>query len=472
LYERYRVPLGLIKASEGGTPVEAWMSEEALQPFPRKLKEKEKCKEREYLEKIIRQNEENEKDWYRELYKKDRGLARNKLPWYAPEYDCSDWDTMEIPVYFEDLGLKDFNGVIWLRREIELPAPMASREARLIMGRIIDSDTAYINGIRVGETTYQYPPRKYDIPKGVLREGKNQLVIRVVCNNGQGGIAVDKPYKITAGEQSLDLKGEWKYRVGAVYRPLPETIFVQRKPGGLFNGMIAPLLNYRIRGVIWYQGESNDSDPLEYEEMFIGMINDWREKWGQKAIPFLYVQLPNHGIPAAFSPDSAWAVIREAQRKALSVPETAMAVTIDLGEWNDLHPLNKKDVGIRLALAARNLVYGDKDLVYSGPLYRSIKVEGDKAALSFDNTGAGLISRGSKKPAGFFIAGTDKEFLEAEAEIRDKRVIVWNDRVQKPLAVAYAWADNPAAASLYNKEGLPASPFRTDNYRNPIDKSE
>ncbi|MTI59692.1 MAG: sialate O-acetylesterase [Firmicutes bacterium] len=461
LYDKYQVPIGLIKASVGGSPVEAWLSEEVLQAFPEYLKTVEKFKDNKYVKKILHTDELAEKNWYNNLLEKDQGLLNQKMAWYDPDYDDSEWSTLNLPASFEDSGLGNFNGVIWLRKEVEVPVSMVNKSARVLLGRIIDSDTAYINGTLIGKTEYQYPPRKYNIPAGILKKGKNSITVRVVCNNGQGGFIEDKPYQITANEEIIDLKGKWRYKVGAVCESIPEITFVQWKPLGLFNGMIAPLLNYVIKGVIWYQGESNDSRPEEYRDLFVSLINDWRQKWKLGNFPFLYVQLPNYGQSADYSAESNWAIIREAQLEALTIPHTAMAVTIDIGEWNDLHPLNKEDVGIRLALAAQFRAYGEKDIVYSGPIYRSMKIEGKKIILTFDHIGSGLTAKGDGKLKTFFLVDSNNKPHKAEAEIRNNKVIVWNERVKDPVAVYYAWSDNPENANLYNIEGLPASPFRT-----------
>ncbi len=231
---------------------------------------------------------------------------------------------------------------------------------------------------------------------------------------------------------------------------------------GLYNGMIAPLLNYKIKGVIWYQGESNTEKPLEYRKLFTALITDWRQKWNQGTFPFLYVQLANF-MPVNLQPsESHWAELRDAQLKTLTVSNTAMAVTIDIGEWNDIHPLNKEDVGKRLALAAQKIAYGDNKVVYSGPIYQSMKIKGNKIIITFKNIGSGLIAKGSRELKCFAIAGADKKFFWAKAKIKGDKVMVWNDNISNPVAVRYAWADNPEGANLYNNEGLPASPFRTD----------
>jgi sialate O-acetylesterase len=228
--------------------------------------------------------------------------------------------------------------------------------------------------------------------------------------------------------------------------------------------MVAPAINYAIKGFIWYQGETNAGKPVEYAKLLPALITDWRNKWGEGNIPFLYAQLPNF-MAVNYSPEeSNWAQLRQSQLEALSVPNTGMAVAIDAGEWNDIHPLDKQDAGKRLALQAAHLAYGEKHIVYSGPLLQSAKTEGNKLILSFTNMGSGLMAKGSDSLHYFSIAGKDKHFVWAKAIIQGDKVVVWNDLVTNPVYVRYAWADNPEGANLYNKEGLPASPFRTDDW--------
>jgi sialate O-acetylesterase len=408
--------------------------------------------------------------WYRLIRERDRGLAAGKKRWYDPAYDYSDWPTMSLPGYWADGRLGHVNGVVWFRRDFIVPDSMAGKPAKLLMGTIVDSDEIYINGRLVGTTSYQYPPRRYDVPADLLKAGRNTIVARVVNTSGRGGFVKNKPYQLSVEGWTIDLKGRWRYKLGAIMDPLPPTTFIQYKPLGLYNGMIAPLLNCAVKGVIWYQGESNTGRGLEYRKLFPALITDWRKNWNRGKFPFLYVQLANFMKAKAQPSESGWAELREAQLKTLAVPNTAMAVTIDIGEWNDIHPLNKKDVGERLALAARKLAYGDRRLVHSGPIYKSVKIKDGKAVISFTNTGGGLVAKGGELKQ-FAIAGRDKKpvvslsnpFVWANAKIKGKKVIVWSDKVTDPVAVRYAWADNPEGANLYNKQGLPASPFRTDD---------
>jgi sialate O-acetylesterase len=386
--------------------------------------------------------------------------------WYDPAYVPKGWRPINVPGYWEDQGVKDLNGIVWYRREIDVPAAMVGKSATVFLGRIVDADELYINGKSVGRTTYMYPQRRYKLPADVLKAGKNVLVVRVTNNGGKGGFVPDKPYSLFAGADTVDLKGTWQYKVGVAFRPIegggfPGGISAQNQPTALYNAMVAPEIRYAIKGFCWYQGESNAGKPAEYAQLLPALIADWRSKWQQGTLPFLYVQLPGF-MDYSYQPsESGWAVLRESQLSALSVPNTAMAVAIDLGEWNDIHPDNKKDVGERLALAALKTAYGE-NIVSSGPLYQSANVNGNKITISFTNIGSGLATRDGEAPGDFAIAGADKKFVWANAKIEGNTVIVSSDDVPNPLFVRYAWADNPVNANLINKEGLPASPFRTD----------
>lgn len=459
LYEKYHVPIGLINASVGGSPVEAWISEETLRQFPEHLAVATQMKDSSYIHEIRKRETAINNEWYARLRRNDKGMNGTKK-WYENEYDASDWATMTLPDFWENQGLKKTNGVVWFRKEINVPASMAGKTAKFFLGRIVDSDSAYVNGQFVGTIGYQYPPRRYEIPKDVLKEGKNTIVVRVINNAGKGGFIKDKTYQIRVGNEIIDLKGNWKFKLGTAQEPLAATTFFQYKPVGLYNGMISPLINYGIKGVIWYQGEANTNKPSDYHQLFKTMIQDWRQKWNQGSFPFLFVQLANFMEPADQPSESQWAELREAQRQTLNVPQTAMAVIIDTGEWNDIHPLNKEDVGKRLALAARKVAYHDKNLVFLGPMYQSMEVKGDKFMLSFTNTGSGLTAKGGGELKYFAIAGADKKFVWAKATIKGNKVEVWSEAVSKPMYVRYAWADNPDTANLYNKDGLPASPFQ------------
>ncbi|HEV2354616.1 MAG TPA: sialate O-acetylesterase, partial [Puia sp.] len=396
----------------------------------------------------------------------DAGLS-GPVKWYDPAYMPANWHSFWMPGYWADEGVRGLNGVVWFRKEIVVPAAMAGKPAKLFVGRIVDADETWVNGVKVGNITYQYPPRRYDIPAGVLKEGRNLLVIRITNTAGKGGFVPDKRYELTDGITRIDIRGDWKYKVGAVFPPRhdsgPPPIAQQNEPTALYNSMVAPAIRYGIKGFVWYQGEANTANPKEYRQLLPALINDWRDKWQLGLLPFLYVQLPNF-MEVQYSPsESQWAELREAQLDALSVPNTAMAVAIDAGEWNDIHPLDKKDIGDRLALGAEKMAYGDKSVVASGPVFESAEVKGHQITIHFTNTGTGLVAKGGGDLKQFAIAGADKRFVWADARIEGDKVVVSSAEVPDPLYVRYAWADNPEGANLYNKEGLPASPFRTDH---------
>lgn len=465
LYEKYKVPVGIINASVGGTPIEAWTSEEGLKDFASLKNTIGKNKDTAYLNNLNRRPPSNTN---RQAPPVDAGLS-GAVKWFDVAYTAKGWRNINLPGYWEDQGVKDLNGVVWFRKEVDIPASMAGKAAKVFLGRIVDADELYINGKLVGKTTYQYPQRRYPVAADVLKAGKNIFVIRVTNSSGKGGFVTDKPYCIFSGTDTVDLKGYWQYKVGLVNRPFAGGggfggggINAQNQPAALYNAMVAPEINYTIKGFCWYQGESNAGRPQEYGSLLTALINDWRNKWNQGTLPFLYVQLPGFMDYNYLPSESQWAVLRHEQLKTLSVSNTAMAVAIDLGEWNDIHPDNKKEVGIRLALAARQLAYNEQ-LVYSGPVYQSAQIKDNKIIISFQHIGGGLITNDGEELSEFVIAGADKKFVWAKAKIEGDKITVWSDEVKEPMYVRYAWADNPVNANLYNKEGLPASPFRTDN---------
>lgn len=460
--EKYKIPVGIINASVGGTPIEAWTSEEGLKDFAALQATISKNKDTAYLNSLNRRPT----NMPRMAPPVDAGLSET-TKWFDVNYVPKGWRNINIPGYWEDQGIKDLNGVVWYRKEISIPASMVGKAAKVFLGRIVDADELYINGVRVGNTTYQYPQRRYAIPANVLKAGKNIFVVRVTNNSGKGGFVPNKPYCIFAGNDTVDLKGTWQYKVGLVNRPFAGGGFgggginAQNQPTALYNAMVAPVINYTIKGFCWYQGESNAGKPQEYGALQTAQIHDWRNKWKQGELPFLYVQLPGFMDYNYLPSESGWAVLRQQQLNTLAVPNTAMAVAIDLGEWNDIHPDNKKDVGIRLALAARKLAYNE-NIVYSGPLFQSAQIDGSKIIVSFQHTGSGLITNDGEELSEFAIAGADKKFVWAKAKIEGDKIVVWSDELKEPMYVRYAWADNPVNPNLYNKEQLPASPFTTE----------
>ncbi len=444
VYERYKVPVGMLVCSKGGTDIEAWIDQDHLTDFPRLRVDREA---------LAAQKEA--------LRDKGAGL------WYRPDFDDSGWDEVEVPGTWDETGIRT-RGCVWYRKNFELPSSMVGRHAKLYMGRTSDCDSVFVNGTFVGTTAYFGPPRKYDVPAGVLVEGVNNVTLKLTALNGHGEIVRDKPYRLQGDDAAVDLSGTWKYKVGFDRNEAEQYAArlsnLRRAGSALYNGMIYPLRDWKVKGVIWYQGENNAGRAGEYSPLLKSLIAGWRATFGMPDLPFLLVQLPNYMARRERPVDSGWARLREAQfNVARSVPGTALAVTYDVGEWNDIHPLDKKTMARRLFLGARKLVYGEK-LVASGPMYEGMEVDGDRVILSFTDVGRGLASRDGKELKHFAIAGADRNFVWAEAEIKGNKVVVHSPEVEHPVAVRYAWSDNPEEANLCNKDGLLASPFRTDNW--------
>lgn len=459
LQEKYKIPIGLLLTAIGGTPAEAWISEKTLMRFGKFQELLNLCKDDSYVNGTKHREELQNNCWYRELDEKDAGLHDAKGFWYKENHDDSEWEEMELPANFAGTKLETIKGSIWFRKEIEIPKSMLKGNAKLILGTIIDGDDTYINGVPVGNTGYLYPPRRYIIPEGLLKEGRNIIAVRVILTKNVGAFVTDMPYFIEANGEQVPISGTWKYHIGTTINAQGPTTFFQYKPTGVYNSMIYPLRRLNISGVLWYQGESNTDDPFNYKDLFEAVIKDWRATWNIGEFPFLYVQLANYCPWRQEPPVSGWARIREEQRKVLELAGTGMAVSFDVGNYNDLHPQNKKAVADRLALWASKIVYGE-DIVCSGPIYDHMSIEGRTIKLYFKHVGSGLAMKGVELKT-FEVCGTDGVYYAAEAVIDKDKVIVSTSKVKEPLHVRYAWADNPEEANLYNKEELPGSPFTT-----------
>lgn len=459
------VPVGLINSSWGGTMAETWISRDKMLQMEDFMQIMKNDAEKFDLEKMQQEAEKKAEEWLRTVEQNDLGKKNN---WQSGNIDISTWKTMELPVLWEQRGLPDMDGIVWFKKSFELTASEAEKDIVLHLGPVDDSDYTYVNGQLAGSTIDKYNEnRKYNVPSRFLKEGTNIITVRVIDTGGGGGIygTANQLYVLTS-LQRIALSGDWKYAVGIEIESTPAiprggpNMF----PTLLFNGMINGFTDFAIKGVIWYQGEANTSRAYQYREVFKALIQDWRTQFNNPDMPFLFVQLANFMKPDDKPVDSQWAELREAQKMALELPNTGMAVAIDIGEADDIHPRNKQDVGLRLALNALKIAYG-KDLVYSGPVFRSMETHGNKIILHFDHTGSGLMVKdkyGYLK--GFAIAGEDKVFHWARAELEGNKVVVYNKNVENPVAVRYAWGNNPDDANLYNKEGLPASPFRTDDF--------
>ncbi len=393
------------------------------------------------------------------------GLQNGEAIWAKPDYDDSRWGDMSLPGNWENQGLSGLDGVVWFRKTINLSADFVKQGITLSLGPIDDDDMTWVNGHLIGSMTGKWNvPRNYEIKPRYLKAGANVITVRVKDTGGGGGFhgkAEQLKLISESGEESL--AGNWKYRISPDEFKATSRTSPNDHPTALFNGMINPLVPYAIQGVIWYQGESNAGRAYEYRSLFPLLIKDWRQYWSDE-LDFYWVQLANFMEPSIQPGPSNWAELREAQAMALELPKTGMAVTIDIGEADDIHPQNKEDVGYRLALNALHKNYG-KPLVYSGPVFEKMQIKGNKAILFFDHVGSGLqVNDKYGYLKGFTIAGKDQQFHWAQARIVGNHVEVYSPEVEEPVAIRYAWADNPDDANLYNLEGLPAAPFRTDEW--------
>ena len=353
MHEKNSIPVGLINSSWGGTPVEAWISEEGLKEFPKYINDKRQYEDDAYLKSIKQTEGLNFYRWNTSLYRGDAGL-HEATPWYAANYNDKDWKTVDLfSTDWGTNGLNPINGSHWFRKEVEVPQDWNGKEATLRLGCIVDADSVYVNGTFVGTVSYQYPPRIYTIPAGVLKAGKNTVTIRLISNNGYPHFVKEKPYKIICGNEEVSLQGEWKYRLGASMPPAPGMMFFCYKPVCLYNAMIAPLQNYGIRGVLWYQGESNVDRRNEYAALLTVLIADWRSTFDNPELPFYIIELADFLSKDDISGRQAWAEMRKEQAKVAETNRnTRLFRNSDLGEWNDIHPLDKKTLGQRAAESA------------------------------------------------------------------------------------------------------------------------
>lgn len=455
------VPIGIINSTWGGSNIETWISRPA-----------QHLDDAAWSAVLAREDAWSNalRDTLRArlgaLPTRDAGLVDGHAVWADPTLDDSGWSTITVPAYWESQGYPGMDGVAWYRLAFDLSAGEATRAASVVLSAIDDDDITWVNGTEMGRTKGYNVARSYSLPPGALHAGRNVLTVRVSDGGGGGGINGDASLAFSTGEKR-SLAGTWKFKVGEVSFQ-PDGQRINKIPSVLYNEMLHPLLPFPIKGVIWYQGESNANNAEQataYRDQFRTLITSWRGAWagGRDAFPFLWVQLPNFGAPDNVpQAQPAWAIQRESMDAALSLPNTGRAVTIDVGEAENIHPVDKLDVGIRLALVARQRVYGE-NVVAAGPTYRSHSSVGDTVVVEFTNVGGGLTTTAADgRVGGFALAGADGRFVWANARIAGNRVKVWSSDVAKPVAVRYAWANNPSTANLYNKERLPAAPFRTD----------
>jgi sialate O-acetylesterase len=486
LHERLGVAVGIINSSWGGTLIEAWTSRETLvrnpDVAPWLLRTEATVNNPDFWTALA------ELDLYDPAVRKSDGLALVYTAdpgnqglengWADAGYNDGQWPTMTLPGSWTSRGQKT-NGVFWFRREVDIPAAWAGRDLQLGIGAVDKQDITYFNGEQVGATGQGFDdsfwsiPRQYVVPGRLVKAGRNLIAVRAFSFVYDGGLIGPgnkmRLNPVDAAEEAIPLTGDWRYQIehdfGQVAPPSQKICAgpgSANTPGILFDNMIAPLLPYALRGAIWYQGESNADNAAQYCRMMKEMIRDWRFAWGQGDFPFLQVQLANFHNSEIYEENSTWARLREAQLQALSESNTGLAVAIDIGEEVDIHPKNKFDVGLRLAQWALAKTYG-QPVMPSGPLYSEMTIEGSQLRLRFEHVGGGLQARNGALRT-FQVAGLDREFKPAQAVIDGGTVVVSHPEIPAPVAVRYAWADNPDGCNLYNLEGFPASPFRTDTW--------
>jgi sialate O-acetylesterase len=465
VYEKTKIPIGLIHTSWGGTIAEAWTSAESLKKMTDFSAAVDKIQKSAKNPSTV-SYEEKLQNWVKMTTEKDSGYQAGEAKWALAE--TTNWKSMTLPTLWEDAALKNFDGIVWFTKKVNIPENWKTNGAKLNLGTIDDNDITFVNGVKVGETVGYNVGRTYAIPANLLKTGENTITVRVFDSGGGGGIYGDaKDLSLTNNTaEKISLAGDWKYKVGVDFKNVEAKPYEENgpnRPTVLYNAMIHPYLQFSIKGAIWYQGESNADRAYQYRELFPTMIKDWRQKWGQGDFPFYFVQLANFMQVDHAPVESAWAELREAQQKTLALPNTGMATIIDIGDAKDIHPKNKQEVGRRLALIALAKTYGKK-INYSGPVYQSNKVEGKQIRLTFGNTENGLKAVDGAALNGFAIAGADKKFYWAKASIQGNQIIVSSDQVANPVAVRYAWGNNPVC-NLVSNDGLPASPFRTDTWQ-------
>ena len=464
LWKELNVPIGVIDCTWGGTPAEAWMNHETLRQVMGFREEMDKLERLGFDPNRMEQAYSEERAHWQSLFtEKDKGMENGKLCWTAPSLSEEDWQTISLPGYWEGKGLKDFDGIIWFRRSLEIPAEWAGKPLTLRLGMIDDEDITYFNGVEIARGAGYMTPRTYTIPAKLVKAGKAVLAVRVSDFGGEGGIhgKAEELY-VEADGKRISLAGDWKYRIGLSLKGFPPApvspIQSSSYPTVLFNAMVKPWTAFPIKGVIWYQGEANVGRSEQYGDLFPALITDWRRQW-RSNFPFYFVQLATFMESKKIQPNSEWAALREAQTKALKLDQVGMAVTIDIGLADDIHPKNKQEVGRRLALLALAGSYG-KNVSSSAPVFQNYIIKGDKMELDFGQKQDGFKIKDTTLK-GFTIAGPDRVFYSAEAMVQNGKIIVSSPKVSVPLAARYGWADNPDC-NLYGENGLPVAPFRTD----------
>ena len=473
MQEKTNVPQGIIVNSWGGTPIEAWISKDSLErDYPMLVKRAQFFQSDDYVKAQSQTNMQADRQWQKMLQESDAGILQN---WAAPDCDDANW---------QSINQNDWSwrgcGSVWLRQHIIINKEHAGKPARLLLGTLFDQDITYLNGKEIGHTYYQYPPRRYDIPEGLLKEGDNVIAVRFINKYGAVHFIPEKPYMLCFGDDRcsqnpmpkdvIPLAPTWKVNVGTEMPNCPSgDVSLQNIPTTLYNAVLHPLAPYAINGIVWYQGESNTGNPAPYADYLKKLMGCWRDRWQDPKMPFVIVQLANYdgrqqsGFPRPITPQTApmnsgWAQLREAQRTAAKAdPRAELAVINDLGETVDIHPLRKKEVAERVALCFDRLIYNNK--VNLAPEVIAAEVQEGKIILTLDQP----IQAGDLYEFEAAAADGDKVFQNVKATAEDNRITLILPEGFHPMstvyAVRYAWKDNPATANVRSLTGLPMSSF-------------
>ena len=468
LYKEVQIPIGIINASWGGTDIETWISDEAFTTLPSNVQKQYNMEVVNNLEEYIRQNK-GQKQAFLDAMENDPGINNQ---WFIPGFNTVAWEEMRVPGEWGTTPLSLIDGHVWFKYDLNLTCTEAGRPATLSLGTIDDADITWVNGTKVGNASGWDTPRIYSIPPGILKEGSNNITVRVTDNGGSGGMwGQEADIYLEIDNTRHSLAGNWKYQMSvanADYHVLDITPNMVHS--SLYNTMIHPLTPFRIKGFIWYQGENNVGAGYDYRTLFQTQIKDWRTRWGYE-LPFYWVQLANLYPEDTTPVGSSWAELRESQAMALELPHTGQATIYDIGDAYSIHPTNKQEVGRRLSLIALHKDYGRDSLVYSGPTFQNVSFKENTAVITMNTYGSQLtIHNKYGYLEGFSIAGEDRKFVWAKAFIdANGKIIVYNENIAEPVAVRYAWSNNPAA-NLFNAQGLPAIPFRTDSWKGVTEK--
>jgi sialate O-acetylesterase len=471
-----KIPIGLINASWGGTVIESWISTDGLANEPTFGRTATTVPNFD-LEGYNTRHKKLNEDWVKNFNSQDQGFKNGQYLW--ADVNPSDWSNINLPNGWEFAGIKelmDLDGVVWFSKQIELSDDDLKGAATLNLGVIQNAEITFINGQQVGQSPDVWGlKRNYNIPVGILKKGMNNITVRVENYGGDGGFSITpKDFNLQTAAKKQDLSGNWKYKIGyrlTKYDRPEKELGPNTLPTLMYNTMIYPVINYGVKGVLWYQGESNWERGFQYRSLFPMMIADWRKKFNHADLPFLYVQLANYHQKLNEPGDSYQAEVREAQDMTQKTRNAFMTTAIDVGDAANIHPKDKQTVGLRLAKLAEQTVY-KMPVKGMHPAFNSYKTEGNAMFINFKNA-EGLKTKDNKAPGNFQIAGADHKFYWAKAVLLPgNKIKVYTDKVSNPVALRYAWEDNPAEANVVNAESLPLFPFRTDNWKGLTDTNK